>query len=221
MRHALYVVLILTLMLAGCGGGDSPPTESGPTIAPVPTTDENAPPDPDMDEDLAGAALDFDEVVSRALHTQEPFVRPSSTPDPDGGLEVPLPRTLVASETQEVEPIGGFQVVTFEQRAEGESSGPMLVIYADGRVSRGGQEGRLEPADIQQLNDAISDLNFFGLQGTFLGPPGGEGTFIYRVAIETETVGRAINAQNGYMPEQLTVFLGLIRSMGEKAVQSG
>jgi len=218
MRHALYVVLILALMLAACGG-DAAPTESGPTIAPVPPTPEDAPVDPD--DEVMGAALDFDEVVSQALNTQEVMVIPSSTPDPDGGLEVPLPRTLVASETEEVEPIGPFQYLSFEQRAQGETSGTRLVIYGDGRVTHQGREGRLEAADIQQINDAIRALNFFGLQGTFLGPPGNEETFIYRIAIETETVGRAINAQNGYMPDQFTAFLGLIRMMGERAVQSG
>ena len=221
MRYALYVVLILSLALAACGGGDSSPTESGPTIAPVPPTAEDGLDGPDADDDVMGAALDFEEVVARALHTQEPFVRPSSTPDPDGGLEVPLPRTLVAAETEEAEPAGDFRYVTFEQRAEGESNGPLLVIYADGRVIRDGQEGRLDAEDIRQINDAISELNFFGIQGTFMGPPGGEGSYVYRVAVETETMGRAINAQNGYMPDQLTVFLGMIRGMGDKALRSG
>lgn len=220
MRYALMVVALLSLLLAACGGS-STPTETGPTIAPVVPTAEDATPDPDIDPALLGAELAFEDVVAQALNTPEPFVMPSSTPDPDGGLEVPLPGTLVASETEEVEPRGDFRYLRFEQRSQGADSGLQLVIYGDGRVERDGREGRISPADIQRINDAIGELNFFGLQGTFMGPPGNDETFVYRISIETDTMGRAINAQDGYIPTQLRTFMGMVRLLGEQAVQGG
>jgi len=80
---------------------------------------------------------------------------------------------------------------------------------------------RGDAATLAQIAQLITDINFFGLQGNFLsGVPAGEDTYRYRLAVVSGEWERAIQAQEGYMPEEIVRLLGLIRQVGDNAAQS-
>ena len=131
---------------------------------------------------------------------------------------MPLPGTLVASETEEVEPIPDFQQITLTQQGGRNNTVIRIDIYADGRVVWGDQTGFVDANTIAELNQAIRELNFFGLQGTYLGPPSNNDGYTYRIVVNSGVIERAINGQDGFMPAELIRFLGMVRSIGDSVV---
>ena len=199
MRYTAYLILILALVMAACGGdnGDS----GSPVPSPTPLSDEALTFQAEMVEVLT------DETALPPLATQ--------TPASESALVIALPGTLVASETEDPDPRGPFDYIYMQQQGGRENTTIIIEIYGDGRVTRDGMEGRISPDQIAGLNEAINTLNFFGMQGTLLGPPGGEDTYTYRVSIQRGAQARTVNAQDGYMPDEFIQLLGLIRRAGD------
>jgi hypothetical protein len=207
MRHFRYLMIVLLLMLAACGGAEETlPTQvtaNGETDVIEPPTDGSSSFDEEIDALLSGA-------------TPEQVVLPTVDPELEGALPVPLPGTLVASETEEPEPfLGVFTFIYFEQTGGAEDVNIIVEIYGDGRVVSNGRTFQVDQSVIRQLDQMITELNFFGMQGTFLGPPGSPSDYRYRVAIGRGELERAVQAQDGFIPVELTRFLGMIRETGD------
>ena len=240
MRYTVTVILALALVLAGCGGGDDTevPTASPVVLTEVPSatvilygtavTDTAAVIEtstPLSDEDatfqagisFAEAATfeaEMDEVLSDA--TPIPPL-PTATLADESALPVPLPGTLVASETEDPEPPLPFDHISMEQESGRGGSTALIEIYGDGRVVANGVTGQISPAEILEIENAINIVNFFGMQGALLGPPGRSEGYIYRLAITRDQKTRAIFAQEGYMPDEFMQLLGLVRQAGNSA----
>ncbi|GAB4521334.1 MAG: hypothetical protein OHK0046_32590 [Anaerolineae bacterium] len=225
MRLRFVYIIMSALLLAACGGGgndenapaQSTPVSQNPTATVEILVDEEGrefalPPADEGDsfEDQVGNILE-------AQNAQVP-VLPTQTPASEGALPVPLPGTLVASETQEVEPIPDFTSITFNQ-VDGETGTTFgFQIFGDGRVVLpDGRSTVVSAETIAQLNQTIRDLNFFGLQGTYLGPPAEARKYRYQITVESGSIARTINAQDGFIPVELRQFLAAVRAIGESA----
>lgn len=224
----ILLMMLVALVLAACGaGGGEEETVNNNTPEPAPQSGEpTATLEVFVDEEGREFVLPQEEgeesveeqigaLVESAQST--PQVRATFTPASEGALDVPLPQTLVASETEEVEPIPDFNRIAFSQQGGGNTI--VFEILGDGRVVRDGQTYNIGTAQVAALNQAIDELNFFGLQGTFLGPPGAEEAYRYRVSVQAGDIERAITAQDGYIPLELRRFLGLIRDIGDSVIR--
>ncbi len=236
MRYLLYLSLVL--LMAACGGGGSDDAPAAPGVPPAEETGGQAspvaPPVAEVvlptlppviiatDEDGLEYSLppaeepSFEEQLNIQLAPPLPnVIQPTHTPASEGALPVPLPGTLVASETEEAEPIPDFQQITLLQQGGPADINVRVDIFSDGRVIRDGQTGSVAPGTIAELNQIIRDLNFFGLQGTFLGPTVPEEAYRYRITVISGQTERAINMQDGFMPEEVMRFLGRLRTVGD------
>lgn len=140
--------------------------------------------------------------------TAVPLFDPNASSE--GALPPAGPGTLVASETEDPEPIGPFQLVRLRQQGGRGNITTVIEIYADGRIVRDGEIGTVDAATIGRINQMIDDMGFFSMQGTYIGPPGADDTYTYRVYVDSGDIDRAINAQDGYLPQELTSLLATI-----------
>lgn len=141
---------------------------------------------------------------------------PTSTPLPRGALPIPgNPATLIAAETEDPALDQLFNRIELS-RSEGRNDPTTidLVIQADGSYVRNGVQGSLSDEDILALDEAIDDINFFGLQGLMLGPSGSELAYRYRLTIQRGSQQRTINSQDGFMPQPYLRFLSQIVETG-------
>jgi hypothetical protein len=184
----LGMLLGVALVAAACGGGPSAPAA---TSVPAEATAEAAP-------------TLF--IVTRAAPIEIP----------EGGLEIPGVGTLVASETEDPyfgQPFTKIALVTTKGTAE---SRVEIILNGDGTYTRNGTAGVLSATRVEAIRTALDELNFFGLQGTMLGPGGGgnEAAAQYGLSIERGGFARSIVSMDGYMPQQYLEFVGLIFEVG-------
>jgi hypothetical protein len=200
MRYALYVIMIFTLLLTACnGGGDD---SNGQTSGDAPQDEQTF--DPTFEAQIQEEATDVPlELI------------PTLTPAGESALVVPLPGTLVASETEDPEPGGIFDSVYLRQEGGQNDIITITEVFSDGRVIRDGVEGLVDQISIMEIDNAINTLNFFGMQGTLMGPPGDDNTYVYRVFVVSGDNERAIMAQDGYMPPEFMALLTLVRQAGD------
>lgn len=235
MRFTLVIIMILAL--AACGGGDDNDTsdEAGGTQATATTNPDVAATDAALGDISVGPeGIEFGDPIVQANATaadvpddfipsgdaSDPEVLPASTGIPlfdpnassEGALPPAGPGTLVASETEEIEPIGDFQLIQLRQEGGRNDTTTIIDVYGDGRIIRDGQAGNIDAGTIALLNQLIRDMNFYGMQGTYMGPPGDEDEYRYRVYVNSGEIDRAINAQDGFMPEQLVRLLAAINN---------
>lgn len=214
MRYALCLLLVIAL--AACDGGDSDSdtnTQQSQAVTPAPDSTEGTA--------AADATLSFEELAQDVLGDAPPSqVIPSQTPASEGALEIPLPGTLVASETEQPENTGVmFESIRFRQTGGTSQSDVQFEIRGlDRVVIRDGVTMPLSQETVDQIDQMINDLNFIGLQGTFLGPAASEDVYVYRVTVIKGEDSRTITAQDGFIPEQYKQFLGFLRSIGDSVV---
>lgn len=223
MTRFWYMMIVLVMLLAACGGNgesDELPTLIGDeseqsATQPAPPVGEGEEMDPD----------EFDAMIDQILAPTDPPPPPATLdPDEEGALPIAPPGTLVASETQEAEPAAGpFEYIYFQQEGGAESTQIIFEITSDGTVVNHNNDrtATISAAQVAELDQLIMDLNFFGLQGTFLGPPTNGDSYRYRVAIARGESERFIQAQDGYMPRELIEFLGALRQVGDDTVLGG
>src|SRR5262245_50070075 len=153
MRFRLVMMLAIGLLAAGCTGQ--------PTAAPTQPAGET----PATEAATPGLV-----IVTMAPATELP----------PGGLPVGGVGTLVASETEDPNagmPFESIQLV----RTGGEEGTPMVTINinGDGSYTRDATAGVLAPERVQSIIDLIDSVNFFGMQGTLIGPATGSGAYQY------------------------------------------
>lgn len=192
------LLLSLVLLFAACGGQGDANANVTPVIDAV--TPENAP----VVEPTSGVLI----------VTREPIVTPM-----EGALPVAAPGTLVASETED--PTAGmiFTSIRFLRVGGGTEEQPdpsvEVILNGDGTYTRNGVAGTLSQSRLMEINDAITAVNFFGLQGTMLGA-GIEGSTLYRYAltIQRGDLNRTVSSMDGFMPQEYIALLGLIFEVG-------
>lgn len=220
MRYT-YLFLILVLLLAACGGGKDEPTE-------VPTELSNlfVRPTQVLSETEIAQGLtpeeeaSFGEELLSIIEPQQPLPPATATLVGEGALPIPGPGTLVASETEDPGIPPGFDLITLEQTGGLNNVSLDIEIMSDLTVMINGQGPfAISQETVDQLGVMVDDLNFFGLQGTFLGPSASEETYRYRVSVSSGDIARAINAQDGFIPEQFARFLSTIQSVASDVIQ--
>jgi len=188
MRRTTSLLILSALFLAACNGGGSPADDQ-------PTDSGNQNPPPAATQNIV-------------IVTREPTLE-------DGQLPVPLPGTLVASATEDPDIGLVFDHIEFTQTRLSDDSTLTIEIFQDGRVVRDGETLTISEDEIFQIDIIIDELNFFGMQGNFLGPSADSGgQYRYRVRVERAGVARAVTAQDGFMPQELKDFLVAIVQAG-------
>ena len=194
MRRTLVLIMVLVLLLTACGGDEDNATSSS-----------NEP----VSDEAATFAAEVDDVLTDAT------LVPPASPADDSSLVVAPPGVLVASETEDPEPRGMFDYIYMTQEGGRENTVTTIEIYGDGRIVRNSVEGRIGTEAINEIDATINEINFFGMQGTLLGPPGGEDVYYYRLVVQRGFQARTITAQDGYIPNEFLNLLSLIRQVGE------
>lgn len=134
---------------------------------------------------------------------------------PDSGLPVPGRGTLVASETQDPFADVPFDRIYVTRYGGGDNIPAVeLEIFADGRYVRDGVSGLLMPEQVEGLNDLINEINFYGIQGTMLGPSAEDIAYRYSVTVDKGAMTRTINSQDQFMPQEYIVFLAQLLEIG-------
>jgi hypothetical protein len=181
MRWIVYLSLPVFL-LAACSGENNAPTAS-----PQP---QNTP------------------VLSPQTGTEEPTITPF--PTIEGELPVALPRTLVASETEDPNASIPFRMLVLTRTGGADDITLNIEIRGTGVMMRDEREGQISQAGLDRLNDLIRRMNFFGAQNAYLPaiPLSGPGEeFIYSMTIERAGEERTITAMEGYMPQELQTLI--------------
>jgi hypothetical protein len=214
MRYLL--IFLMLMMLSACGGGettpepivDIPPTSFVPEGTQVGVVDV-AP------ENITGVETLIAEEIS--AQNPQPFAPTLLPVEEEGALPVPLAGTLVASETEDPQAGLAFDYIYLLQ--EGGSNNERIVseIYGDGRTTFNAREGKIGQDALIEIIRAIDELNYFGIQGTFLGPAPRPNEYTYTIVVQRGANSRRINAQDGYIPMEVMQFMAQIRTIAESA----
>jgi len=132
---------------------------------------------------------------------EAPVIRP-------GDLEIPLPGTLVASETED--PNADVPFTRLEVTRVHLGVTDTLIIKGDGTFTYNGEAGVLSPQQIFNLNQAIKEINFYGLQGTMMSTVPQQNVHEYAVTVERGEESRTLVSQDKFMPATYTEFVSRI-----------
>ena len=235
MRHATtlrntLLSLIVVLLLAACGAApaeeaptNSNQTQGQPDAADQTNSDNTAPIDINADASNADNAAADADIEADADDDAEPEaivivtrIVPTMTPLPSGALAIPgNAATLVAAETEDPFAELPFdQIVLHRSAGRDDSSTIDLTLRADGSYVRNGVEGSISPERINEIDDAIQDVNFFGMQALMLGPSAEDIAYRYRLTVQRGSQRRTINSQDGFMPEPYLQVLAQVLDVG-------
>jgi len=203
----LIFALLFALLLAACGGAPSDDTQP----------------------EEAAATADVDDSISPILEERaEPDDNITSTPDPRdpnpmgvdivpltptredavGALPVARPGELVASETEDPN-----AALVFDTLRVTRTGGPVegdnieLNIRQDGTFTRNGAPGLLPPEQITEIDGWLDEINFFGLQGTFMGAGAPNDAYFYTISVVRGPFSRSITAVDRFLPDELRQLL--------------
>lgn len=213
MRYVLIIVILFTFT-ACQGGGDATtqPEESLATNTPfVPEGTQVGVSEVNPDDVPVIETLIAEEIAGQ---NPTPFAIPLATTE---GQELPVPPvgTLVASQTEDLQAGTGFDYIYMTQTGGVNNESIVIEIYSDGRATINDREGMISRENIIELVRNIDALNYFGVQGTFMGPAPRPNEYVYQIYIKRGGAERLINAQDGYMPIEFSSFLGYVRSVAE------
>ncbi len=213
MRYVLIIVILLTFT-ACQGGGDATtePEESSATNTPfAPEGTQVGVSEVDPEDVPVIETLIAEEI---AAQNPAPPIIPLATTE---GQELPIAPvgTLIASQTEDVQAGTGFDYIYMTQTGGVNNESIVIEIYSDGRAKLNDREGIITRENIVELVRNIDSLNFFGLQGTFMGPAPRPNEYVYQIYIKRGGLERLINAQDGYMPIEFSSFLGYVRAVAE------
>jgi len=200
MRLFVIVSLIASVLLVACGGNQppSPEAQTNPMQAPETVPDdqvENA--EPTDDPNIVIVTQDTNLSLTQ-----------------DFALEVPLPGTLVASETEDPNVALVFDSIFFTRTGGPEGSERIQVeLFQDGRMIFNGETTLIPIETILEIDLMLDEMNFFGLQNNMMGPLV-EGTeYQYGLIVNRGPDTLAITSTDGFMPTEYEQLLGTILNL--------
>ncbi|MEZ4670400.1 MAG: hypothetical protein R3E39_21035 [Anaerolineae bacterium] len=196
MRRYFILPAIFALLLAACGGGQAT------TQAPPATVDSSSAATPTSSAPTADP---------NSGATQPP---PPPTNGPreyaTGEPTLPIAGTLVAPATEDPDAGKVFDVVYFN-RTGGISGQPIsLVVNKDGSGTLNGNPITVTADKVNEIDNMIDQIGFFGLQGVFTAPGTSADVFSYDITVERDGSSRTIKAQDGLIPNQLGQLIGIL-----------
>jgi hypothetical protein len=211
MRYTGYLIIICALLLTACdtGGGqvdDQAASGLDPTAVPTAVPGEN----PALDE--------LEAMLDEETNPDYPSVPldPEATETEVFELPVPLPGTLVASATEDPEAGLIFDKITFVLKGGPQDVHTVIELVSDGNFTRDGVPGMTTPDVVLEIDTMIDQVNFFGMQNTFLGPPADENEYSYQMIVERAGASRMVNAQDGFTPNEILQLFGKISNLGNE-----
>ncbi len=186
MRFVSLFIICACLFLAACGGQPPAPTEA-PTPEETTAIDLNATP----------SMLN---IIAQTITVPAPgvlsYMDTSGTPE-----EPPQPLEL--------------NLVQLEVRPAGSSERTIITINGDGTALRDGQPIQMDSATLEALRGLIEQINFFNIQGIFVGEgPTTQGNRYY-LTVDGSAGSRMITAEDQNTPSELLAIITLIQSIGE------
>ncbi|MBC7870721.1 MAG: hypothetical protein H7Y09_07760, partial [Chitinophagaceae bacterium] len=185
MRYALILMLLSSLFLAACGGGDdSTPVPEAATTAPQPTPETTS----EVSDTTQQALGEVTEVPTAFL------------PAPGVLAAAPVTEEPTPEDGSPLQPTSGFDTVILAQTGGPNNITLLIEVYSDGRVVTNGTESTASADQIAALGQLIDDISFFNVQGTFLGAPGRDDIYRYQISVTRGDLARSIQAQEGFLP---------------------
>lgn len=215
------LILVVALILAGCGGEPVPTTvpptleDATQTAAPVITADQTATlPLPDTQPTLEPTVDSPFPTLAVAVY---PTVVETPFPTPDPAIP-PAPTEEVAP------PPGGFDRIVLIRtggptRDDGTTADEVITINrADASVQRGEARGTLSDSAAASIAELVDAAAFFTVDGVFLGAVPAEPPlpFLYNITVFSGEFERSISAQEGFMPTEIQSLIGAVLSEGLK-----
>lgn len=199
MRLFVILSLFASLLLAACGGSQPAPTE-------VPANDAQ------------GVDAVTDEQVVDSEPTNDPNIvvvtqAPISLTD-NFELEVPMPGTLVASETEDPNAALVFDNIFFTRTGGPEGSERIQIeLFQDGRMIYNSQQSMVPIETILRIDAMLDEMNFFGLQNNMMGPQVEGDEYQYGLVVTRGIDTLAVTSIDGYMPTEYERLLGTILNL--------
>ncbi len=191
MRRNLAFFLILTVVLAACGGNATPvptavPVQTNPTAAPtVNATPTSAP--------------------------ATPHEYATGTPGTDA---IPVPGTLATDAQPNPDAGKIFDDLTFTRTGGITGQAINITLTGAGVLTRDGKTSQVSSDQVKQISDALDKLDFFGLDGVFTAPGTSADAYHYSLTVDRNGNSRTINAEDGFIPTPMVQVFGLISALG-------
>ena len=224
MRNALYISLISVFMLTACGGGgDDTPAPEGAT----PEAQNQSPREGFSGDDVDAETPNADATYYNELGTiippdqVTPYAPQALTSGGLNGFYAPPVGVLGAASTEEPIPgetrASGFDYLFYEQSGGINDETIRIEVYSDGRVTLDGEPvAPARSSEIDAIASLMDEIDFYGMQGTFLGPAANDDTYYYRLGASHENgLGRLIQARDGFMPPEIIRLFALVRGLIE------
>lgn len=202
MRLAISL-LIMTLILAACGG-DAAPTSavsSDPTIDPNSVT---ATPNDFVEQQMATEEVGDGNDESVVIVTPQAVIEQN---------DVPLPGTLVHDSEYVDENMGAvFDQIIFSRYGGGDGSPPYrLVVNQDGTYDINGEIfGVVDAATVTRVDDILDEINFFGINTPMLGPGPDAINYRYVLTVYRGDDEMSIRAEDGFTPQPVMKLFGAL-----------
>ncbi len=199
MRYALILMLLSSLFLAACGGGgdDATPVPDAATTAPQPNIEVS----PEVSDATQQVLTEVTEVPTAFL------------PAPGVLAAAPVTEEPTPEDGSPIQPTSGFDTVVLAQTGGPNNITLVIEVYSDGRVVTNGSESTASADKIAALGQVIDEINFFNVQGTFLGAPGREDIYRYQIAVTRGDLARSIQAQEGFLPPEIVNLIAVISDL--------
>jgi hypothetical protein len=136
------------------------------------------------------------------------IVTRSAAQEAQSSIQLPPPGTLVASETEDPRADVPFTTISVVRLHQGIADG--LLIKGDGTFTYNNVPGVLSPQQIFNLNQAIKDINFFGIEAAFMSMVPQPDAYEYAITVERGEDTRTIVSQDNFTPNEYTTFLSML-----------
>lgn len=192
-RILLFIIAMLTIGACTPAEESTPVASDGEGAAAVDTSPEPTP------QAIVVVTRNFDDE-----------------PTAEGALPIPIPGTLVASETEDPDAGLIFDRIYLVRTGieSGEAIRDEIELLQDGQFTRNGRSGIADTNTIARIDEWIDTVNFYGMQGAMLGPSSETDDYRYSLTIERNGLERTINSQDGFMPIAYMNLLGEILLVG-------
>lgn len=208
-RFLLLISLSAVVLLAACGGGETPVEPTLDTSLTNPTAEQPV------------QVVEPTLIPPPGQPTQEP--PPQATPAPTEprtieGIDAPLPipGTVTMSETQEADAGLTFTKILYYQTG-GDDPTPLTVeVYSDGTMTRNGTQSSISQDQVTMLQALIDQSNFFNINGAFTSAGSSQSVRRYRVSIErSDGSSVALTMEESLVPPVVAPLIVALGTLGQ------